>query len=74
MPRILQVQKVSPTVRYLNRSDEDQGPNDVFAIVELFMERLATHSHTGADSKEISVNFSKWTQDLAETVRLYVEL
>jgi hypothetical protein len=52
----------------LKPSDKDQGPNEVFAILETFMERIATHSHTGADSKEISVNFSKSTQDLAETV------
>lgn len=51
----------------LKPSDKDQGPNEVFSTLETYLERLATHSHTGADSKEISVNFSKSTQDFAET-------
>lgn len=47
-------------------SDKDKG-NDVFATLEAFMERVATHSHTGVDSKEITVNFQKEYQDHAET-------
>jgi len=38
--------------------NKDQG-NDVFATLEAFMERLATHDHTGQDSKVISLNISK---------------
>lgn len=38
--------------------NKDSG-NVVFTTIEDFMERLATHSHTGADSKKISLNIEK---------------
>lgn len=38
--------------------NKDQG-NDVFSTIEDFMERIATHDHTGQDSKQISLNISK---------------
>lgn len=40
----------------------DKGNEDVFAILETFMERMATHSHSGADSSTINLNFEKETQ------------
>ena len=38
--------------------DDDSGAT-VFSILEEFMERMATHNHTGSDSKSITANFSK---------------
>lgn len=38
--------------------DTDVG-NEVFDVLEQFMERLATHSHAGADSQKISLNIEK---------------
>lgn len=43
---------------YVIPSPKEAG-NDVFDILEEFMHRLATHSHTGADSKNISLNITK---------------
>jgi hypothetical protein len=39
-------------------SDNDVG-NDVFNVLETFMDRLATHSHSGADSQKITLNIEK---------------
>jgi len=46
---------------------KEQG-NDVFDILEEFMERMATHTHTGADSHSITLNISKGVQTLIATV------
>lgn len=43
---------------YQKPEDKDRG-NDVFSVLEAFMDRMAAHSHTGADSKEISLNIEK---------------
>lgn len=43
---------------YIIPTDDDTG-NSVFADLEVMFERLATHSHTGADSASISLNFTK---------------
>jgi len=44
-------------------SPKEKG-NDIADIMEEFMDRIANHSHTGADSKSISLNFTKEVQDL----------
>lgn len=36
----------------------DQG-NDVFSVLEDFMNRMAVHNHDGSNSKEISLNIDK---------------
>lgn len=38
--------------------DRDRG-NTVFQTLEDFMNRMATHGHTGADSKTIALNIAK---------------
>lgn len=38
--------------------DSDLG-NVVFSIMESYMERVATHTHSGADSSKISLNIEK---------------
>jgi len=51
------------TEGYTNGAYEIPSPkeagNDVFDILEEFMQRIANHSHTGADSKNISLNIEK---------------
>jgi hypothetical protein len=42
--------------------------NDVFDILEEFMERLATHQHQGVDSKSISLNIEKDQQTFVRGV------
>ena len=37
----------------------NESGNDVFSVIETFMERLSNHQHTGAHSKEINVNIDK---------------
>lgn len=54
---------ISGTSSYSNGAyqlpqDDDSG-STVFSILEDFMERIATHDHTGSDSKSITANFSK---------------
>ena len=49
--------------------DKDKG-NDVFSTLEDFMNRMAKHSHTGEDSKKITLNFTKEVQDLTIGVNL----
>jgi hypothetical protein len=44
-------------------SPKEKG-NDIADIIEGFFERMANHSHTGADSKSISLNFTKEVQSL----------
>jgi len=41
--------------------DKDTG-NAVFSTLEDFMNRMAVHGHTGQDSKEITLNFTKEVQ------------
>lgn len=50
-------------------SPKDQG-DVVYDTMESFMERLATHTHQGADSEKISLNFTKEFQDLTVGVDL----
>jgi len=47
---------------YQTPEDTETG-NTVFSILQDFMERMATHQHTGADSKEISLNIAKDVED-----------
>lgn len=47
---------------YIMPTDDDTG-NSVFADLETMLERLATHSHTGFDSKSISLNFTKLVEE-----------
>lgn len=42
----------------------DQGNEDIFAILEAFMDRMAPHTHDGSDSSEINLNVSKEIQIL----------
>lgn len=54
---------------YIIPTDDDTG-NSVFADLEVMFERLATHSHTGADSASISLNFTKITEDYLKSAGL----
>jgi hypothetical protein len=38
--------------------DTDKG-NDVFSVLETYLERMATHTHGGTDSTPISLNIEK---------------
>jgi len=48
--------------------DPKEAGNNVFNILEEFMERMATHTHVGADSNSITLNISKAVQNLTSTV------
>lgn len=50
-------------------TDTDVG-NDVFSLLEEYMERMATHSHGGADSKKITLNIEKDIHNFVRTVDL----
>lgn len=54
---------------YIMPTDDDVG-NDVFALLETYLERLAVHDHTGDDSVSISLNFSKISEDYISGVSL----
>ena len=48
---------------YVLPSNGDRGEAEVFDVLETFLERLATHSHTGQDSTSLTLNIEK---DIAE--------
>ena len=54
---------------YIMPTDDDVG-NDVFALLETYLERLALHDHTGDDSISISLNFTKISEDYVVGVAL----
>jgi hypothetical protein len=54
---------------YEKPADKEKG-NDVFETIEEFMERMATHSHSGADSNEISLNIAKDLEEFINGVSL----
>jgi hypothetical protein len=48
---------------YQKPASKDTG--DIWTdVIESFIERIATHSHSGADSKKISLNIAKLPQDI----------
>lgn len=52
---------------YEKPSSKDTG--DIWTdIIETFMDRMANHSHSGADSKKITLNIAKLVQDLTSGV------
>lgn len=54
---------------YIIPTDDDTG-NSVFADLEVLLERISTHSHTGADSKSISLNFTKIPEEYIITTHI----
>lgn len=48
--------------------DSKEQGNPVFDKLEAFMERMATHTHTGADSNSITLNIAKGVQNLTNIV------
>jgi len=50
---------------YTKPTDGDKGDN-IFDRLEEFMDRMAAHSHSGADSNSISLNIQKDIEDLVE--------
>ncbi len=54
---------------YQKPSPKDQG-SDVYDTLEIYMERMANHTHSGSDSQQISLNFTKEFQDLTVGVDL----
>jgi hypothetical protein len=54
---------------YVRPSNNDKG-DVVFPLLESIIERLATHSHSGADSNRISLNIEKDVEDLIGGVTL----
>jgi len=49
-------------------NDPTESGNEVFDLLEEFMQRMATHSHTGQDSAIISLNIEKGVQSLVSGV------
>ena len=54
---------------YSKPTSGDAG-NDVFTRLEEFMDRMAIHSHSGADSGKINLNIAKDITDLTVGVTL----
>ena len=54
---------------YSKPTSGDAG-NDVFSRLEDFMDRMATHTHSGADSNKISLNIEKDVTDFTIGVDL----
>lgn len=48
--------------------DPKEAGNSVFDKLEEFMDRMATHTHSGADSNSITLNISKGVQELVNTI------
>lgn len=55
---------------YTRLKDGDRG-DDIFDTLEVFMERMATHTHSGADSSSISLNIEKDITELVQGVTLF---
>lgn len=54
---------------YQKPATNDKGQT-VFDVLEEFMERMANHSHSGADSREISLNIAKDVSSFQSGVNL----
>ena len=70
MPRDITGTETYTNGPYEIPQDSDVG-NTVFQILEEYMERMATHSHSGSDSKKISLNIEKDFQTFTVGVDLF---
>lgn len=55
---------------YRRPSDGDKG-DDIFDVLETFMERIANHSHSGADSRPITLNIQKDIDDFVSGTTIF---
>lgn len=55
---------------YIRPSNNDKG-DVIFPLLESIIDRLATHSHSGADSNKISLNIEKDVEDLVSGATLF---